>query len=141
MKSNDKRLIYGLVIVCMLLSVSTIYLWLGLNSMEGKMNLPISSIEAMNITLKNETVQEFTLENFKDPRNRINSTYLVQNPDQAYSWRVEIVERECGCGGIVSLSVVITLIDPESGDIENIELLEGIKENEYAKRSCMEECH
>jgi hypothetical protein len=124
------------IFMMLLVSLSCVTVY----SMQSSISIPVSGMQAEHIALSNKTVQEFMQENFKNPALRINNTVLV-NAHSSYLWQVEIIERQCGCGGVRQLDVVKAYVDPVSGSITKIELIKGVSEKDYGKKSCQQECH
>ncbi len=107
-----------------------------------RVNLPITHDKAIEIALSDEDFSTFAEEHFKEPELRIERAALEFNEVTGkYLWRVEIMERACGCAGLGNISAMVFLIDPESGAILKKEERVGIREEELARETCEKGCH
>lgn len=103
-------------------------------------NLPVDHRDAVEIATSSKAFQEFAEEHFTE--GRIERATLEFNPVlKRYVWRVEIMERVCGCAGLGNLTAMIFLIDPESGRIIKYEERVGVREEELARETCEQGCH
>ncbi|MFQ5976356.1 MAG: hypothetical protein ACE5J5_08590 [Candidatus Hydrothermarchaeales archaeon] len=104
----------------------------------------ISGETALSILESNPQVMVFIKENFENESNRITRVALVWNKTtDRYLWKIELMERSCGCliEGEEGLNVINAEIDPETGEIIDINIRKGVKEETLARERCMEGCH
>jgi hypothetical protein len=116
----------------------------GESQAKEKLEFPITAQEALAIVESNPEAREFIDEYLRNESRRI--TRINLNYDVAtgnYTWKVELVERECGCrfGSEEGLNMLRAEVDPVTGRITKLETQVGIKEEEVARERCMEGCH
>jgi len=105
--------------------------------------IKINASQAIEIVKQDPVAMTYLSENFKRPELRGNKTTLVQGfetnnsalrEDERY-WKVEIMERNCGCSGNKSLYVVESYVSAYTGEIAN--LTTGmVSESQYEKETC-----
>ncbi len=109
-----------------------------------KLEFPVTAQEALAIVEGNPEARSFIdqyLQNESRRITRINLKYDIATGN--YTWKVELVERECGCkfGSEEGLNMLRAEIDPVTGEILKLETQVGVKEEEVARERCMEGCH
>jgi|GEM_PF-6213511 hypothetical protein len=109
-----------------------------------RLEFPITAEKALEIVESNDEAKAFIDEYLRNESNRI--TRINLNYDVAsknYTWKIEIVEKECGCkfGSEEGLNILRTEVDPITGEILKLETQIGVKEEEIARERCMEGCH
>jgi hypothetical protein len=115
-----------------------------LKEVKTSLNLPITAEESIEIAKKNGTVKQF-IETFslhtKDHSSKpmIETASLIKM-DNDYTWKVEIMSGACGCA-TPYYKVVNAYINPISGQIEGIKIIERTTMEEYSAESCMQSCH
>ena len=105
---------------------------------------PISGERALSIVESTPETETFIKKNFENESNRITRVALIWNKStDKYVWKIEVMERSCGCliGGEEGLNVIKAEIDPETGNIIDIKMRTGVKEETLARERCMEGCH
>ncbi|MFQ5887901.1 MAG: hypothetical protein ACE5HY_04310 [Candidatus Hydrothermarchaeales archaeon] len=132
------------LIIILLLVLSLGCLKDNIREDEGGVGFPISGGRALSILESNPQARAFIKENFENESNRITRVALVWNKTtDKYVWKIELMERTCGCliEGEEGLNVIKAEIDPETGEIIDIEIRTGVKEETLAREQCMEGCH
>lgn len=109
-----------------------------------RLEFPVTAEEALSIVESNATAEEFISEYLQNESRRI--TRISLNYDVStgkYVWRVELVERECGCkvGSVEGLNMLTAEVDPVTGEILSLRTQVGVTEEEVARSRCMEGCH
>ena len=68
---------------------------------------------------------------------------IQYNPGtDSYVWKVELIERNCGCaGGKEGLNSIVFYIDPETAEVVGKEEHVGVTEEDYARETCEKACH
>jgi hypothetical protein len=150
----DARIVV-LVVLCALTTSASGYLFFKTNSLKGeialkdaelaevekRVNLPIDAPTAIDIAKEDPEFISFANKYFKDPNLRVELASLQLDEELGYIWKVELIERKCGCGGRTNLNSMEFYIDPETGKIlkriKNI----GVSEDVLARKSCEKGCH
>jgi hypothetical protein len=109
-----------------------------------RLEFPITAEKALEIVESNDEAKAFIDEYLRNESNRI--TRINLNYDVAsrnYTWKIELVEKECGCkfGSEEGLNILRADVDPITGEILKLETQIGVKEEEIARERCMEGCH
>ncbi|NOZ58429.1 MAG: hypothetical protein GXO66_02455 [Euryarchaeota archaeon] len=109
-----------------------------------RLEFPITAQEALAIVESDPDARAFIDEYLRNESRRItriNLNYDISTGN--YTWKVELVERECGCkfGSEEGLNMLRAEVDPVTGRIINLETQVGVKEEEVARERCMEGCH
>ncbi|NOZ77406.1 MAG: hypothetical protein GXO65_07080 [Euryarchaeota archaeon] len=113
-----------------------------IESLESSLNLPVTREEALEKAAGSFAYLNFSRQHFKDPELRVELASLVWDEARGqYVWKVELMERKCGCGGEASLSSIVFFIDPVTGDILATEEHVAESEQEYARKTCEADCH
>jgi hypothetical protein len=108
------------------------------------LEFPITAEKALEIVENNEEAKAFIKEYLRNESNRITRVNLNYDINSGnYTWKIEIVERECGCkfGSEEGLNMLRADVDPITGEILKLETQVGVKEEEIARERCMEGCH
>jgi hypothetical protein len=113
----------------------------ALQEAERRVNLPIGLEEAIGIAKEDPEFLEFSNQYFKDPELRVELASLQLHETLGYTWKVELIERKCGCGGRTSLNSMDIYVDPETGEVLLREKNIGVSEDELARKNCEKGCH
>jgi|GEM_PF-2997250 hypothetical protein len=150
----EKRLSVTLVICIILVGVSG-YLFAKTSTLEKEIakkniaieeakkeiNLPIGSQDAIDIAKVDQEFITFASKYFRDPNLRVELASLQLDERFGYVWKVEFIERACGCAGIENLTSMEFYIDPETGEILKKEKNIGVSEEFLARKNCEKGCH
>ncbi len=135
-----------IALVCVLILVSGVLYWEysqekeRVSELRERVNLPVNHSKAIEIATSSPEFKKFAEEHFTE--GRIERAMLEFNPVlKRYIWRVEILERACGCAGLGNLTAMVFLIDPEDGRIIKYEERVGVREEELARETCEQGCH
>lgn len=135
-------------ILCIALAVFAGYLFAKTNELQAQLqttqrsvNLPIGAEKAVEIAKSDPAFINFSSQYFKDPKLRIEQASLIKNESLGYVWKVEIIERKCGCEGKVTLNSMVIHVNPETGEVLQREKNIAVGEEQYARKSCELECH
>jgi hypothetical protein len=114
-----------------------------LSSLQTQLILPVSQEEAIERAKKTFAFKNFSTILFEDPTQQVEMVSLVLDEEsQDYQWKVELIERKCGCAeGEEGLNSIVFYIDPETGDVVRKEEHVGITEENYARETCEKACH
>jgi hypothetical protein len=113
-----------------------------LETAEASLNLPVTKDDAIKKASGTFAYLNFSKQHFKDPELRVEIASLVWNQSrEQYLWKVELMERKCGCGGEASLNTIVFFIDPVSNEILSTEEHVAESEQEYARQTCEAACH
>jgi predicted RNA-binding protein with EMAP domain len=113
-----------------------------LEKLNSSVHIPISSDEAVRIATEDEEFLRFAQEHFANASLRVTRAVLEFNPEvEGYLWRVEIMERKCGCAGLGSINAMVVYVDPVSGEVLAREEHIGKTEAELARETCEKGCH
>lgn len=125
-------LIVGIVLGCVLGA------WSGART---GCRVPTTSRIAIEAAEGDSRVRAFVEKRFRDEDLMQARAYLAEEGPNQYRWQVEISERVCGCEGVAYMNVVRACVDPCTGEVVSVELIPGISESDYARRSCDASCH
>jgi outer membrane murein-binding lipoprotein Lpp len=110
--------------------------------LNSSVHIPISSEEAVRIASEDEELIKFAEEHFENTSLRVERAVLEFKPEVGrYLWRVEIMERKCGCAGLGSINAMVVYVDPVSGEVLAREEHIGVREEEFARETCEKGCH
>ena len=113
-----------------------------LEKLNSSVHIPISSEEAVRIASEDEEFKRFAEEHFANASLRVTRAVLELKPEVGrYLWRVEIMERKCGCAGLGSINAMVLYVDPVSGEVLGREEHVGKSEEELARETCEKGCH
>ena len=113
-----------------------------LERLNSSVHIPISSEEAVRIASEDEEFKKFAEEHFENTSLRVTRAVLEFKPEVGrYLWRVEIMERKCGCAGLGSINAMVIYVDPVSGEVLGREEHVGVREEEFARKTCEKGCH
>ncbi len=113
-----------------------------LEKLNSSVHIPISSEEAIRIASEDEEFKKFAQEHFENASLRVERAVLEFKPEVGrYLWRVEIMERKCGCAGLGSINAMVLYVDPVSGEVLGREEHIGVREEEFARETCEKGCH
>ena len=113
-----------------------------LEKLNSSVHIPISSEEAVRIASEDEQFKRFAQEHFANASLRVTRAVLEFSPEVGrYLWRVEIMERKCGCAGLGSINAMVLYVDPVSGEVLGREEHVGKSEEELARETCEKGCH
>jgi hypothetical protein len=127
----------GLMMIAMILTS----LCLGTTT-DQELNFKIDGSAALEIVENEPDAVVFIEENFFNESERITSVQLAWIPDtNEYTWEVKITERECGCRGIEGLNVLEAEVDPNSGEINELQTRVGVDQDQLARETCEKGCH
>lgn len=118
---------------------------------EGELCLPVNASQAIKIVINDSNVSTYISEYFAIADWRVVRATLIH--DSLYdlngnviqegnnSWKVELMERSCACGGISDLYVVEGYVSASTGEILKLET-KIVSENMYEKTTCASTvCH
>lgn len=158
----EKSKIYsliGVVIVgiSIIALISSLYLFSKVGHLEGEVEardvelsdlksqlvLPVSQEDAIARAKKTFAFKNFSTTLFEDPTQQVEIAALLWDPaTDTYQWKIELMERNCGCaGGKEGLNSIVFYIDPETGDVVGQEEHIGVTEENYARETCEKACH
>jgi hypothetical protein len=116
--------------------------WTELETLESSLNLPVTKEDAIEKASGSFAYLNFSRQHFKDPELRVELASLVWDDSrEEYLWKVELMERKCGCAGNASLNSIVFFVDPVSGEIVSKEEHVAETEQEYARKTCEADCH
>lgn len=98
------------------------------------LKIPISGFMVKDIALNNTEVRRFIEENFRNPEQRVEVVDLRWfSKEQMYKWIIQIIELSCDCQDkkANTLNAIKVEIDPMSGQITNLNMKKGIREDLY----------
>jgi len=138
----DERKILAALVVIALFSLS--YAGYAALSQRGKVVVPVTGGEALEIVKSEPSAKSFIEENFGSPEDRIERVALAwDSREDRYMWEIEIQERSCGCrlNNSEGVTILRAKVDPYTGAIYNLSTRVGVPEEQIKREACEKGCH